>query len=44
MPQLDFMSPEVIRVAKSIVEARDLNEEQFKRLVDPGHLEMMSLT
>ena len=31
-------------MAKSLVEARDLTEEQFKRLVDPAHLEMMSLT
>jgi hypothetical protein len=44
VPQLDFITNEVIRLAKSLVETRDLNEEQFKRLIDPGHLEMMSLT
>jgi Ca2+-binding EF-hand superfamily protein len=44
VPQLDFISNEVVRIAKSVVETRDLNEEQFKRLIDPGHLEMMSLT
>lgn len=44
VPQLDFISNEVIRIAKSVVETRDLNEEQFKRLIDPTHLEMMSLT
>jgi hypothetical protein len=26
------------------VEARDLNPDQFKRLIDPTHLEMMSLS
>lgn len=41
---LDFESTEVIRLAKSIVDARDLTEEQFKRLVDPASVEMMSLT
>ena len=35
MPQLDFISSEVIRLAKGVVEARDLDETQFKRLVDP---------
>jgi hypothetical protein len=44
VPQLDFISNEVVRIAKSVVETRDLTEEQFKRLIDPGHLEMMSLT
>ena len=44
VPQLDFISNEIVRIAKSVVETRDLNEEQFKRLIDPGHLEMMSLT
>jgi len=43
MPQLDFISSEVTRIAKSVVEARDLDEAQFKRLIDPKNIEMMSL-
>lgn len=38
------MTNEVLRLAKSVLEARDLNPEQFKRLLDPTHLEMMSLS
>jgi hypothetical protein len=44
IPMLDFESTEVIRLAKSLVDARDLTEDQFKRLIDPASVEMMSLT
>jgi len=43
IPQLDFISNEVTRLAVQIVEVRDLDEPLFKKLVDPNHLEMMTL-
>ena len=43
VPQLDFISNEVVRRAKSVIEARDLDEAQFKRLIDPKNIEMMTL-
>ena len=44
MPQQDFIPVEVLRMAKTLVEQRDLDEETFKRLVDPKHIEMMNLS
>ena len=35
MPKIDFIAPEVLRLAKSVVEGRDLDEAQFKKLIDP---------
>ena len=43
VPQLDFLPNEIVRLAKSVVEARDLDEQMFKRLFDPTNIEMMSL-
>lgn len=43
IPQLDFVIPEVSRLARNLVETRDLNEDLFKQLVDPTRIEMMTL-
>lgn len=43
VPMVDFFPPEVVRVAKAVVEARDLDPIQFKRLTDPTNIEMMDL-
>jgi hypothetical protein len=43
VPQLDFIIKEVQKFAK-LVESRDLEPSQFKRLIDPDHIESMNLT
>lgn len=43
VPQLDFILKEVQKIAR-LVEARDLNEEQFRLLMDPGRQESMNLS
>ena len=37
------MVKEIIKISK-LVEIRDINEREFKQLVDPKHLESMNLT
>lgn len=43
LPQLEFIQSEIIRLAKSVVEARDLDEETFRMLIDPDRISMMTL-
>jgi hypothetical protein len=43
IPQMEFISTELIKLAKQLVESRDLTEQAFQRLVDPQGTEMMSL-
>ena len=40
---MEFVAPEVLRLARSIVDSRDLDEALFKRLIDPQQVEMMTL-
>lgn len=43
IPQLEFIKREVCTLAK-LAEERDLERDQFQKLIDPNRMEQMSLT
>lgn len=46
VPQLDFFTvqaPELLRLARGLVESHDVEEADFKKLIDPTSAGMMSL-
>lgn len=44
IPQMEFISTELLKLAKQLVEGRDLTVQAFQKLIDPKGTEMMSLT
>lgn len=43
IPQTDFVPNELQRLANLLADARDIDPAQFKRLIDPTNIEMMTL-
>lgn len=43
IPQMEFISTELLKLARQLVESRDLTEQAFQKLIDPQGTEMMSL-